>query len=225
MGNSWTTREKRERGPHITVISRLKIKTHADGVGDDGAPRVKALDADGKLQLSTMASTPDIDDMDEIVEATAFASSINRFAEIPVMLAFHDMKQPVGLWPKQHITKAGLALDGFISAGRPDIQKLVLDGVIAHTSIGFFVKDVEWDDELEVLRIKDLDLIEVSLVPIPANRSTFITLSASFVDWQTRASKSFAANLAARKTRPATPAPEEGPKLPDLDELIAQFAG
>ena len=202
----------------IRILAPLEVKMH------DG----KALDADGKLQLSSLASTPDIDEMDEIVEPSAFASSIERFAEVPVMLAFHDMKQPVGLWPRQKISAAGLALDGFISAGRPDIQKLVLDGVIAHTSIGFFVKDVEWDDELEVLRIKDLDLVEVSLVPIPANRSTFITLKASFDDWQTRATKAHLQAIPLLKKIFASPAPQpapedQGPQLPDLDELIARI--
>jgi HK97 family phage prohead protease len=201
--------------PHIRVISPLKIR----GITDDDGRSVKALDAEGRLNLTTLASTPDIDEVNEIVEPEAFASSIDRYAEIPVMLAYHDMKQPVGLWPEQSISAQGLALSGFISGGRPDVQKLVLDGVIAHTSIGFFVKDRAWDDELEVMRIKDLDLVEVSLVPIPANRSTFITLGESLAEWRDRETRAFKNQ---RSPEVPDPAPEEGPTLPSLDELIAR---
>lgn len=145
--------------------------------------KAKALDENGRLRVASLASTPDIDEHGEIVEVSAFASSIESFGKNPVMLAYHKMDEPVGIWDAQSITGAGLAVEGFISNGRPDIQQLVLDGVIKHTSIGFFVRDIDWDEELQVLRITDLDLIEVSLVPIPANRSTTLDVLSAAKGW------------------------------------------
>lgn len=135
---------------------------------------LKATDDGGKLRLRILSSTADIDAHNEIVERSAFKSSLAAYNELPVLLAYHDMKQPVGLAPAE-ITDAGLVhREAFISDGRPDIQRLVLDGVLTKASIGFVIKEAKWDDKLELVRITDLELLEVSLVPIPANRYTFV---------------------------------------------------
>jgi HK97 family phage prohead protease len=183
-------------------------------------PKLKALDENGRLNVTIMASTPDIDETGEIVEVTAFSSSIEKYNDNPKLLAYHDMKQPVGLAPGR-ITKAGLLLEGFVSSARPDIQQLVLDGVLSHASIGFFPKEVEWDEELDVLRHLDLELIENSLVPIPANLSTWVTVD-DVKSWR---------SATARKTQPETPAerpepePEREPEPADdtglPDEILA----
>jgi HK97 family phage prohead protease len=217
----WQIRQRGPAIPQIVVQGKLKVRPFAAGDGRE----VKALDEQGRLRIGTLASTPDIDEMGEIVEPTAFASSIEKFGENPMMLAYHDMGQPVGLWDDgQKITKGGLLLDGFVSAGRPDVQQLVLDGVLAHTSIGFFPREVEWDDRLEVMRITDLELIEVSLVPIPANRSTFVTLKDAFAAW--RADE--IARLKDLPEIPAAKAPDGSPEPlatePDMGPLFAGIA-
>jgi HK97 family phage prohead protease len=167
-------------------------------------PRLKALDDEGRLHVTSLASTPDIDLQNEIVEVGAFASSLQSFALNPQMLAYHDMAQPVGLWPEQKITAAGLVLSGFISSARPDIQRLVLDGVLAHASVGFYVRNRDWDDDLDVLRITDLELIEASLVPIPANPYTFVEAAKAWRDGE----------VVRLRAAPETPAERPDPEPP-----------
>lgn len=208
------------RRPDIVAVTQLVIKAHA--AGGEGEQQVKAIGDDGKLHLTTLASTPEIDEMNEIVEPEAFVSSIKSFGEVPIMLAYHDMKQPCGRWDEQKIDKRGLTLSGFISGGRPDIQQLVLDGVVAHTSIGFYVKDQEWDDTLQVMRIKDLELVEVSLVPVPANRGTYIELGSALKDWQRKATNEHKARQEPEPEEEAAPTPPQaGPSI-DLGELVAR---
>jgi len=139
-------------------------------------PRLKAIDDQGRLNLTIMASTPDIDSQNEIVEVSAFASSFDQYNANPILTAYHDLKQPVGLAPAE-MTKGGLVQRGFISSARPDIQQLVLDGVLAFASIGFFPIKMEWDDELDVMRHLDLEHIETALVPVPANLHTWVTIN------------------------------------------------
>jgi hypothetical protein len=57
------------------------------------------------------------------------------------------------------------------------IQEKILDGVLKKSSIGFFPKAVDWDDEQELWRITDLELFETSLVPVPANPGTFVEIA------------------------------------------------
>lgn len=188
--------------PDIKVFfGALEVKD-ADG----GDPR----DEFGRLPVHSLASTPDIDLGREIVLPSAFLSSIDRFAQRPVMLAYHDMAQPAGLWPGQRISDDGLLLEGFVSGARPDIQQLVIDGVIAGASIGFNRKPggVEWDEDQEVLVFTDLDLWEVSLVPLPMNPSTYVEVSKSMQSWMD--TKSLELREGLRKS--PTPPPAEEPE-------------
>lgn len=168
-------------------------------------PRLKALDEHGRLNVTLMASTPDIDEQNEIVRVEAFASSFEAYNENPILTAYHDLKQPVGLAPAE-ITKAGLLQRGFISAARPDIQQLVLDGVLAFVSIGFFPIKMEWNEELDVLEHLDLEHIETALVPIPANLHTWVTVN-DVKAWR-------AEDIARRKATPEVPAERPEPETP-----------
>lgn len=148
----------------------LALKT-----GEADGRRLKMLDENGRLNISILASTPDIDSQDEIVEVSAFASSSEEYNANPILTAYHDLKQPVGKAPSE-MTKAGLMQRGFVSSARPDIQQLVLDGVLQFASIGFIPKVMEWDEDLDVLRHLDLTHLETALVPIPANLHTWVTV-------------------------------------------------
>lgn len=135
--------------------------------------------SDGRLYIRSLASTPDIDDANEIVEPEAFRNTLAKFAKNPVMLFCHDMRQPCGMWDKQEITSAGLILEGWISSARQDVQTLVRDGVVKKASIGYRVNKYEASTNGdEPTRLLEVDLYEVSLVPLPANDNTYVaTLS------------------------------------------------
>jgi HK97 family phage prohead protease len=187
----------------------------------NGEKGLKATDDKGQMPIRILSSTADVDSHEEIVERSAFASSLEAYNALPILLAYHDMKQPVGLAPAR-MTKDGLLHpSAFISAGRPDIQELVRDGVLTKASIGFMVKDAVWDDELELVRITDLELLEVSLVPVPANRHTFVEAAKGW-------SETFGRAAATPRELAENPQeePERVPALPmqELSGAVMAFA-
>ena len=159
--------------PDIELTAHLTVVPS----GNDGK-RLKMRDDDGRLHIQGLVSTPDLDLDGEIVEPEAFRSSMPAFAQNPVMLAYHRMDWPVGLWDqKQEISEAGLFLSGWIGGSEVGIQEKVLDGVLKRASVGYFPKRVVWEEDEELWRITDLALFETSLVPIPANPGTFVEVA------------------------------------------------
>lgn len=203
--------------PDIRCDARLIVRGRVDEKG-----ALSARDDEGRLRIRILSSTPDIDEMNEIVEVDAFRSSLGSYNERPILLAYHDMGQPVGLAPARITSEGLLHDDAFVSSARPDVQQLVLDGVLAAASIGFMVKRMEYDEELEVGRIKDLELIEVSLVPIPANRSTFVEAARG---WCATFAKAWRAPRPMAKARGALRVAKQEVEMPDLGPSLRAVAG
>ena len=57
---------------------------------------------------------------------------------------------------------------------------LIKDGVLGAFSVGFRVKDAEYNEETDGLEIKDAELFEVSVVSVPANQTAMFSLAKSF---------------------------------------------
>jgi hypothetical protein len=61
-----------------------------------------------------------------------------------------------------------------------DCANLIKDGVLGAFSVGFRVKDADYLEETDGLRIKDAELFEVSVVSVPCNQSATFSLAKSF---------------------------------------------
>lgn len=129
---------------------------------------------DGRLWIESRVSTPAKNEYGIVVKPESFVGAMSKWREFPVMLAYHDMNRPVGRWPEDELSDDGLILRGFVSSAAPDIQQLVRDEVLTATSISFWPKKEEWDEESKTLTILEMELLEVSLVPIPADRGTWV---------------------------------------------------
>lgn len=135
-----------------------------------------------------------LDKVGDIIKAGAFQKSLNDWSmrgEMPFMLAFHDMDHPVGDWLEMKETERGLYVKGRLwVAGDRRIEDAVkcynmLRGTgRKNLSIGYSVKDYEMQEsERGSIRIiKEIDLVEVSIVPIPANDAAKITVVKSLKD-------------------------------------------
>jgi len=117
-----------------------------------------------------LASTfGNIDLVDDIVEKGAFLKSIAE--KMPVILWQHRSSEPIGMPMEIRETDQGL----FIRVKLPKADTLVSGrvipqmkiGSIRKMSIGFNIVDSEMDGRLR--RLKEIDLLEVSLVTFPAN--------------------------------------------------------
>ena len=130
----------------------------------------------------------------DIIRARAFEKSLNEWAmkgEMPFLLAFHDMSRPIGDWLEMREDEKGLFVRGRLWVKG---DRRIEDAVMAYNmlrgtgqktlSIGYRVNDYEMQEsERGSIRIiKEIDLVEVSIVPIPMNPAAKITAVKSLKD-------------------------------------------
>jgi hypothetical protein len=124
------------------------------------------------------AAFGNVDAMGDIIAAGAFAASIaeHKAADtMPAMLWAHSMGEPVGRWLSMRETERGLEVRGRLSdteRGR-EARTLAKDGALG-LSIGFRTRDFEHNDVGNRI-LRAVDLVEISLVAVPANSKARIT--------------------------------------------------
>lgn len=145
---------------HAKLLFDVKMD---EGQGDTGT-------------FSGFASTSDLDRGGDIIVKGAFARTLGeRGADVKILWQ-HDMSKPIGKPTKLEERDGGLYIEGKISdtmLGR-EAMTLLKDGVINAMSIGYSVKEADYNDH-GVRVIEDLDLFEVSLVTFPMNEKARIT--------------------------------------------------
>ena len=115
-----------------------------------------------------------LDSYGEIVEEGAFAKSLARHKKEkskPLMLWQHNPDDPIGVWDELEEDKKGLHGKGRLLAGvrRADEAAIMLKaGAIQGLSIGY--REIKTEPEGNNRRLKELDLLEISIVSFPANR-------------------------------------------------------
>lgn len=130
---------------------------------------------DESIIIKGYPTTPDIDRTNDIIESLAFSDSIDTYTKASGSIFFnHDWNEPVGkilsyIPPDEN--------NSFLITAKiyPDINekvyKMVKYGVVKSFSVGFFIKDyVEQKiNGKNITIIKDADLIDISIVTVPAN--------------------------------------------------------
>lgn len=152
-----------------------------------------------KIMIEWFASTPDIDRYDDIVLPKAFQKSIDEwwnYYNNPVILLWHRSEDVIWKAIEFKIKKWWLYLKAEILNNLKDVFKSIQDWLTKWFSIWFIPLSWEYQDEkwntieslsqrfeaiennIRIIRvIKELDLIEVSVVNTPANPSALFTLS------------------------------------------------
>ena len=152
------------------MLKKTKLFTHA----------VKSIDEE-KRQATFVISTDEKDRMGEIVEQSW---DLENYKKNPIVLFGHDPSKPgyvVGRATEIVADKDGdknitLGKVQFAEEGTSDdadtVWKLVKQGILRTVSVGFIphtFKTLDDDNETDVLA--DNELLEFSIVPIPANPS------------------------------------------------------
>ena len=138
-------------------------------------------DEDGSVMIRGMASTAEFDRAGDSISADAWTKGgLNNFEKNPIILFNHDYSRPIGRAKKVTATNDGLHLEAKISKSAGDVAELVKDGVLGAFSVGFRVKDADYVEETDGLKIKDAELFEVSVVSVPCNQSATFSLAKSF---------------------------------------------
>lgn len=145
---------------------------------------VKAADpaadpADQSVYIEGYASTNDVDRAGDVVSAAVWETGMQNYLNNPIILANHDYDDPIGRMVDYKIDGKGLYIKARISAAA-EIYGLVKDGVVTAFSIGFKIVDAEYNSAAEVFVIKQVELIEISVVSVPCNQNTLFSLSKAF---------------------------------------------
>ena len=114
------------------------------------------------------------DSYGDIILKGAFENISNNKVKL---LWQHDMNQPIGLCTSLQEDNKGLFIEGKIclkTRQGQEAYELIKEGVISGLSIGFNVEDSFYENGKR--HITDVDLMEVSVVTLPANSFAEISL-------------------------------------------------
>jgi HK97 family phage prohead protease len=136
---------------------------------------------DGTVKIRGYASTNDEDRAGDVIEATAWEKGgLTNYKNNPIILFNHNYNEPIGKVTDLTTTDKGLEISGLISKSAGKIRDMVKEGVLGAFSVGFRVKDADYVEETDGLRIKDAELFEVSVVSVPANQAAIFSVAKSF---------------------------------------------
>jgi len=141
---------------------------------------VKAIDeTSDTLVIEGFANTVTKDRAGDVIPSTAWEapSALNNYLKNPIILAYHDHKQPIGKMVDWSVTEMGLKIKASISKGAGAIYDLIKEGVLTTFSVGFNILDAEYDNVTDTYFIKSVELHEISVVSVPCNQDSVFSVS------------------------------------------------
>jgi len=142
------------------------------------------VEKDAKSEVLTIkgyANTVSKDRSGDVIVKEAWTKGgMDDYLKNPIILAFHDYSRPVGTTVDYNVTDKGLEIVAEISKAAGEVYNLIKDGVLKTFSVGFSIKDADYEKEEDTFYIKDLSLYEISVVSVPANQDSTFSLAKSF---------------------------------------------
>ena len=128
------------------------------------------------------ANTVDKDRGGDVIPESAWKDydALSNYKKNPILLAYHDHKRPIGTCESLEIDSTGLKITGKITKAAGDVYDLIKAGVLKAFSVGFMVKDADYDSVTDIFVIKALELLEVSVVSVPMNQNSLFSVSKGF---------------------------------------------
>ena len=138
-------------------------------------------DDNSPLTIKGYANTVSKDRAGDVIVKEAWEKgAMDDYLKNPIVLAFHDYSRPVGTTVSHSVTDKGLEIVAEISKAAGEVYDLIKDGVLKTFSVGFSIKDADYDREEDTFFIKDLSLYEISVVSVPANQNSTFSLAKAF---------------------------------------------
>jgi len=136
---------------------------------------------DGSVNIKGYASTNDTDRAGDVIEKEAWEKGgLENYTNNPVILFNHDYNRPIGRATGLETDDRGLRITANISKSAGDVTNLVKEGILRALSVGFRVKDADYIEETDGLKISDAELFEISVVSVPANQAATFSVAKSF---------------------------------------------
>lgn len=129
------------------------------------------------LEIEWYASTKDKDRYWDIVEPQAFEKAMQTYALNPILLLQHDADKPIGKVESFTIDWNWLYIKAIVTEDIDWVMNKLKNGILKWFSIWYrlldyemnYTEDDEWNITDSTCVIKELELLEISLVSIPAN--------------------------------------------------------
>ena len=139
-------------------------------------------DDDGSVDIKGLASTNAVDRAGDVINHDAWIkkNGLENYKSNPIVLFNHDYNKPIGRATSLEVTDKGLEFGAKVSKSAGEIKDLIKDGVLGAFSVGFRVKDADYNSETDGYTIKDAELFEVSVVSVPCNQGAMFSVSKSF---------------------------------------------
>jgi len=138
---------------------------------------------DTGLRIAGYANTVDRDRVGDIILASAWAGGVENYRMNPILLFQHDPKIPIGRVDKITVDKKGIFIEATVSQAAEKInqtQSLIKDGVLKSFSVGFRPIEQKYDNAADSTIITKVELLEVSIVSIPANQTSLFSVRKNF---------------------------------------------
>ncbi len=143
---------------------------------------LKAFSPDEEMIIEGVANLATLDRWDEIIPADAWKKRIENYKLNPIFLREHNRDWPIGIALDLDFEK-GLSYRAQIgnpklaplTAMQIDTRSLIAQGILRMNSVGFIPHLIEWDEDEEVVRHTDVELLEISIVSIPMHQDSGIT--------------------------------------------------
>ena len=139
-----------------------------------------STETDDSIYIEGYASTVDRDRHGDVIPMKAWNEGLSNYLKNPIILAYHNHQMPIGKMVEHKVTDQGLWVRAQIPSEVGDVYKLVKKGILSAFSVGFRVRDADYDSATESFLIKELELHEISVVSIPANQNTLFSLAKAF---------------------------------------------
>lgn len=136
-------------------------------------------------RIKGFASTKFKDRHNDIVDPKAFEKAMGVYMQNPQVLLQHDMSHPIGKTVDFQIVPDGLYVTIEVGKGFQDADETwqkINQGILKAFSIGFYPLDSSYDPTADVVIINALELVEISIVSIPANRESLFSIAKAFRD-------------------------------------------
>lgn len=139
--------------------------------------------ASNTLKIAGYANTVAKDRSGDVVTAEAWANGVENFRKNPVLLFQHKHDCPIGRVDNIKVDKKGIFVEASVSEAAEKnhgIQTLIRDGALKSFSVGFRVKDGEYNRSDDSMTITDVELLELSVVTVPCNQESLFSIKKSF---------------------------------------------
>lgn len=151
----------------FSLVSDFKVKE----LGED----------DDAIVIEGYANTTTQDRHGDVVLQEAWAKGgMENYMSNPIVLAFHDHTKPIGIVSEHSIDDKGLKVVAKVFKSAGNTYEFIKQGILKTFSVGFRVKDIDYHEDTDVFFIKDLELLEISVVSVPANAGSIFSVKKAF---------------------------------------------